>query len=166
MGNNQSTTRLSKPKTNTNSPPALLTDSPASVNSRYADLSANGRYYAKETLLSPIETEAGSAVCSNKDEDAVGELAPRTRGRPLSMISRSNSKSNSRTNSRSNSLSRFFGGSKHGSSARLADLSESNGPNTQMDLEAAIRLLQEVKKTASPEDLAALRKYTRFPGPV
>jgi hypothetical protein len=31
-----------------------------------------------------------------------------------------------------------------------------------MDLEAAIRLLQEVKKIASPEDLAALRKYTCF----
>jgi hypothetical protein len=28
-----------------------------------------------------------------------------------------------------------------------------------VDLEAAIRLLQEVKKNGSPEDLAALRKY-------
>jgi hypothetical protein len=158
MGNNQSTTRLSKPKTNSNSPPVLLTDSPASVNSRYADLSAKGRNHIKETLLSPIETEAG---WSNKDEDAIGELAPRPRGRPLSMLSRSNSRANSRTNSRSNSLS-CFGGSKQGSTARLADFSESNGQNTQMDLEAAIRLLQEVKKNASPEDLAALRKYTYF----
>ncbi|KAH4004580.1 hypothetical protein HBI13_026230 [Parastagonospora nodorum] len=166
MGNNQSTphhhNRLAKPKTNTNSPaPTLLTDSPVSVNSRYADLSAKGRYNIKETLLSPIETEDGSAPSSKREEDAIGELAPRSRGRPLSMLSRSNSKANSRansrTNSRSNSLSCF--GGKHGSTARLNDLSEPNGaPNTQLDLEAAIRLLQEVKKNASPDDLAALQE--------
>jgi hypothetical protein len=93
---------------------------------------------------------------SNKDEDAIGELAPRARGRPMSVVSRSNS----RTNSRSNSLSCF--GSRHGSSTKLTELHGSKTSmvsNTQVDLDAAIRLLQEVKRNASPEDLAALRKY-------
>jgi hypothetical protein len=147
MGNTQSTpknhhSRLSKPKTNTNSPPALLVES---SESRYADLSAKGRQRIKEGLLSPVDTEHGSAW-STKDGNAVGELAPR-QGRPSSIISRSNS----RTNSRSNSMSCF--GSRQGSTTKLSDA------NTQVDLEAAIRLLQEVKKNASPEDLAALREY-------
>jgi len=92
---------------------------------------------------------------SDDNEDAVGELAPRGRGRPLSIISRSNS----RVNSRSNSLSCFR--SKQGSTAKLTDIHGSKlslVSNTPVDLEAAIRLLQEVKKNASPEDLAALRK--------
>ncbi|KAL5122014.1 Ornithine decarboxylase [Pleosporales sp. CAS-2024a] len=164
MGNNQSTAnhhnRLAKPKTNTNSPaPALLTDSPVSVHSRYADWSAKGRHLIKESLLSPADTEAeaGSAVWSSKVDDAMADLAPRTRGRPLSMLSRSNSKVNSRNNSRSNSLS-CFGANKHGANPRLQDVSGSNTSSTQMDLEAAIRLLQEVKKNASPDDLAALQE--------
>lgn len=155
MGNNQSSpsrhNRLTKPKTNTNSPPALVVDSPESF--RYADLSAKGRQQIKEVLLSPVETES-AAAWSKKDEDAVGELAPRGRGRPLSMISRSNS----RVHSRSNSLS--FLGSRRNSSAKLNDPQNSKlslVSNTQVDMEAAIRLLQEVKKNASPEDLAALR---------
>ncbi|KAF2831981.1 hypothetical protein CC86DRAFT_365888 [Ophiobolus disseminans] len=161
MGNNQSSSnhhnRLSKPKTNTNSPsPPLVVESPVSVSSRYADLSAKGRQQIKETLLSPVDTEHGTTAW-RKGEDAVGELGPRTRGRPASVISRSNS----RTNSRSNSLSCF--GSRQGSSTKLTDLHGSkislvSNTNTHADLEAAIRLLQEVKKNASPEELAALHE--------
>lgn len=164
MGNNQSTighhNRLSKPKTNTNSPGlAPAVESPASVKSRYTDLSAKGRYHIQETPLSPLETETG---WSGKDEDLVGELAPRPRGRPLSVISRSNSRANSRTNSRTNSRSNSLScfGSRHGSTTKLTDLHGSKTSlNGQVDLDAAIRLLQEVKKNGSPEDLAALRKY-------
>lgn len=157
MGNQQSTAnhnRLSKPKTNTNSPSlGLKVDSPVSVASRYADLSAKGRQQIRESLLSPAHTEFGSAIWSNKDDGMV-ETATHTRGRPLSVISRSNSRANSRINSRSNSLSCF--GSRHGSSTKLAGLGDS-----QVDLEAAIKLLQEVKRNASPEDAAALRKCPR-----
>ncbi|KAH8731442.1 hypothetical protein GQ44DRAFT_604559 [Phaeosphaeriaceae sp. PMI808] len=156
MGNNQSTSnlhnRLSKPKTNTNSPAqAFVADSPTSVSSRYGDLSAKGRHQIRETLLSPIDSEFGSTAWSNKGEDAIGELAPRARGRPLSVISRSNSRANSRTNSRTNSRSNSLScfGSRHGSKISVVS-------NTQVDLDAAIRLLQEVKRNGSPEDLAAL----------
>ncbi|CAO2648933.1 Nn.00g098820.m01.CDS01 [Neocucurbitaria sp. VM-36] len=162
MGNQQSTAnhnRLSKPKTNTNSPsPALKADSPVSVSSRYADLSARGRQQIRENLLSPAHTEFGSAIWSNKD-DGVVETITHTRGRPLSVISRSNSRANSRTNSRSNSLSCF--GSRHGSSTKLAGLGDSKVSlvsTAQVDLEAAIKLLQEVKRNASPEDVAALQQ--------
>jgi hypothetical protein len=160
MGNNQSTTnhhnRLSKAKTNTNSPGlTLVNESPDAVSSRYVDLSAKERYQIRESLLSPIESEFGTAMWSTKDEDAIGELAPRTRERPMSVTSRSNT----RTNSRSNSLSCF--GSRQGSSTKLTELHGSKlslTSNTQMDLEAAIRLLQEVKRNGSPEDLAALHE--------
>ncbi|KAH7391814.1 hypothetical protein BKA66DRAFT_413227 [Pyrenochaeta sp. MPI-SDFR-AT-0127] len=158
MGNHHSTAnqnRLSKPKTNTNSPsPSLQIDSPISASSRYADLSAKGRQQIKETLLSPTDTDFGSAVWSNKDDD-LGEPSTQTRGRSLSVTSRSNS----RTNSRSNSLSCF--GSKHGSTTKLPGMSDSRislGSTAQVDLEAAIKLLQEVKRNASPEDLAALHE--------
>jgi hypothetical protein len=163
MGNNQSIPghhhhRLSKPKTYASSPVATLaTDSPSSVTSRYTDWSAKGRNQVKERPRSILDTEAGSIVCANNEEDAVAELASRPRGRPLSIISRSNS----RTNSRSNSLSCF--GSKHGSSTKLTDLNGSkNTMSPTVDVEAAIRLLQEVKKHGTPEDLAALRK-SMFP---
>ncbi|KAH7073008.1 hypothetical protein BKA63DRAFT_55635 [Paraphoma chrysanthemicola] len=160
MGNSQSSSdrpnRLSKPKTNTNSPsPALVTDSPASVSSRYADLSTKGRQQIRETLLSPTDSEFGSTAWTNKTEDVVGDMAPQTRGRPTSIVSRSNS----RVNSRSNSMSCF--GSKHGSTTKLNELHGSKislVSQNQVDLDAAIRLLQEVKKNASPEDLAALHE--------
>jgi hypothetical protein len=173
MGNNQSTVnrhnRLAKPQTNTNSP-RLATDSPASASSRYADWSAKSRHQVRETPLSPLDTESGSGEYLKQEDDIVGHIAPRTRGRPLSMISRSNSKVNSRagsrTNSRTNSLSYFFG-SKHGSAAKLTDLHDSKTSvtsHTQTDLDAAIRILQDIKKNGSPEDLAALRKcdYSKF----
>jgi hypothetical protein len=170
MGNNQSTAnrhhRLAKPKTNKNSL-GLVSDSPASISSRYADRSAKSRYQIRETTpLSPLDTESGSGDWS-KDEDAIGQLAPCPRGRPLSLMSRSNSRANSRansrTNSRTNSLSCF--GSRHGSAAKLSDLHDSKtsvATHTQVDLDTAIRLLQEIKKNGSPEDLAALRKCNHF----
>jgi hypothetical protein len=171
MGNNQSTVnrhnRLAKPQTNTNSP-RLATDSPASASSRYAEWSAKSRHQVRATPLSPLDTESGAGECSKQEEDVVRQIAPRTRGRPLSMISRSNSKTNSRadsrTNSRTNSLSLFFS-SRHGSAAKLTDLHESKtstGSHTQADIDAAIRILQEVKKNGSPEDLAALRKCNYY----
>jgi hypothetical protein len=57
-------------------------------------------------------------------------------------------------------------GSRHGSTTKLTELHGSKislVSNPQADLEAAIRLLQEVKKNASPEDLAALRKFLLAP---
>ncbi|KAF2033763.1 hypothetical protein EK21DRAFT_108553 [Setomelanomma holmii] len=157
MGNSQSTSerpnRLSKPKTNTNSPcPPLASDSPVSVSSK---LSTKGRQQIRETLLPPVDTEPKPTAWTDKNGNILGELAPQTRGRPTSMLSRSNS----RVHSRSNSMSCF--GSKHGSATKLNELHGSKislVSNTQMDVDAAIRLLQEVKKNASPEDLAALHE--------
>lgn len=158
MGNHQSKpnqNRLSKPKTNTNSPsPVQTIDSPASVTSRYADLSASGRQHIKETLLSPVDTETGTDARTNTD-DGAEDLMTRLRGRSASLVSRSNS----RTNSRSNSISCF--GSKQGSLTKLAGFADSKlspTSNNPGDLEAAIKLLQEMRKTASPEDLAALHE--------
>jgi hypothetical protein len=164
MGNNQSTAnqhnRLSKAKTNSNSlGPVFVNESPDSASSRCANLSAKERYQIRETMLSPIESHFGTAMWSRTDGDAIGELAPRTRERPMSLASRSNSRTNSRSGSRSNSLSCF--GSRQGSSSKLTDLHGSKlslTSNTQMDLEAAIRLLQEVKRNGSPADLAALQE--------
>lgn len=160
MGNNQSSPnphRLSKPRTNTNSlAPTLQLDSPVSVSSRYADLSAKGRQQIRETLLSPVDNEFGSHTSPNRD-DGASETVAQARGRPLSMLSRSNSRANSRTNSRSNSLSCF--GSRHGSSTKLVGLPDSKVSLSSTDIEGAIKLLQEAKRNKSPEDFAALRKW-------
>jgi hypothetical protein len=162
MGNQPSTTnhnKLSKPKTNTNSTGAALKNgSPISVSSRHADLSAEGRQQTKDVLLSPVDNEFGSAVWTHKD-DAVVE-STKGRGRSLSVMSRSNSKTNSRansrTNSRSNSLSCF--GGRQGSDSKMSLVSAST-----VDLQAAIELLQKLKKNASPEDLAALHEVLEAP---
>jgi hypothetical protein len=171
MGNQPSKTahhnKLSKPKTNTNSTGAALkTDSPISVSSRPADLSAEGRQQIRDALFSPIDDEFGSAVWAHK-EDEIAEIST-GRGRSLSAMSRSNSrtnsrtnsransKNNSRTNSRSNSLSCF--GNRHGAESNMSLAS----PST-VDLQAAIELLQKVKKNASPEDLAALHEILENP---
>jgi hypothetical protein len=172
MGNHQSSpshdrhSRLSKSRSNaTHTAPVVLVDSsPISVASRYADLSLKNRHHIKETLLSPTTTtaEVGETEPLGKD-DTVVEQAPantHTRGRPLSIISRSNSRQNSKQNSRSNSLSCF--GSRRGSHTRLVGLVDSKAPGTSngpVDVDAAIKILQEVKRNASPEDLAALRKF-------
>lgn len=152
MGNAQSAThqhpnRLSKPKTNTNSPSlAPKADSPISVSSRYANLSARERHQIKTQLLSPVETEFRQTEAWDGD-DELGELASNVQRR-LSLLSRSNS------------LSCF--GSGRSSATKLASLPGSKVSivsNSQaVDLETAIKILQEVKRNASPEDLVALRK--------
>ncbi|KAF1836567.1 hypothetical protein BDW02DRAFT_216477 [Decorospora gaudefroyi] len=157
MGNQPSTAnhnKLSKPKTNTNSTGvALKIDSPISASPQHADISAEERLQIKEALLSPADNEFGSAVWTHKD-DTIAETAS-IRGRPLPAISRSTSRANSRTNS----LSCF--GTKHGSAANIAGLADSKislVSASHVDLQNAIKLLQEVKKKASPEDLAALHE--------
>ncbi|KAF2176706.1 hypothetical protein K469DRAFT_398977 [Zopfia rhizophila CBS 207.26] len=151
MGNAQSAghhNRLSKPKTNTNSPfttPKI--DSPSSVTSRYADLSIKDRLQLKEQLTSPIETDFGSGFSSDEDY-AIGELATHVQVR-LSNLSRSNSVASHIANAPT-------------SSAKLASLPGSKlslVSNAQhVDLDTAIKILQEVRKNATPEDLAALHQ--------
>ncbi|KAI8935894.1 hypothetical protein NX059_007407 [Plenodomus lindquistii] len=158
MGNHQSKphqNRLSKPKTNTNSPNLVpKAESPASMNSRYADLSAKGRQQIKDTLLSPIAVEHVEAALPTH-EDATEDLSTQASDGPANATSRNNS----RTHSRSNSISCF--GSRHGSMTKMSGFAESKlslSSNTAVDMEAAIRLLQEVKRNASPEELAALHE--------
>lgn len=162
MGNNHSTpnhhNRLTKPKTNTNSPnPALLAaESPVTVSTRYADLSANGRQQIRESLLSPLNTE-GAPSFQKRSESVGGELAPRVRGRTSTVVSRSQS----RTNSRSNSLSCF--GSKHGSSTKLNELHGPNGApnqNNDLDVDEAIRMLRNVKRSSSVQGTTGSRKFS------
>lgn len=124
-------------------------------------MSQKGRHHIKETLLSPTTTtaEVGEIEPVVKDISVVEQAPTTTRGRPLSIISRSNSRSQSKQNSRSNSLSCF--GSRRGSHTRLAGLVDSKAAGTSngpVDVDAAIKILQEVKRNASPEDLAALQE--------
>lgn len=152
MGNNQSTghhNRLSKPKTNTNSPfstPKQL-DSPGPVPSKDADLSSPDPQQLKKQLTSPVESEFSSMLYSDGD-DGIGELATHVQLR-LSNLPRSNSVASRR-------------GSVPNSTARLSSLPGSKlslASDTQtVDLDTAIKILEEVRKNASPEDLAALRK--------
>jgi len=165
MGNQPSTAnhnKLSKPKTNTNSAVgAPKADSPEPI-SIHADLSPEGRQQIRDTLLSPSNTEFGSAVWAHSD-DSAGE-STHTRGRPLSLVSRSTSKANSRTHSRSNSLSCF--GSRHGSAVKLGGLADSKtslASISHVNIAEAIRLLQEVKKNGTPDDLAALQGILEAP---
>ncbi|PSN65672.1 hypothetical protein BS50DRAFT_64423 [Corynespora cassiicola Philippines] len=151
MGNAQSAghqNKLSKPKTNSNSPPLPAKgESPASTPSKYADLSASDRYQIREELFSPIDQDSAGSRPSSDGDDGLGELASQLQRR-LSTLSRSNS------------LSCF--GSKQSSTTKLANLPGSNvslvSNSHPVDLETALRILQEVKKNASPEDLAALQQ--------
>lgn len=160
-GNGQGTSqhnRLTKPRTNTNSKsasPIVSSDIPFPESPLYPDLSAKSRQQIKE-VISPTGNEAGSALWSEPDmfdTEAAGE----GRGRRSVAVSRSNS----RAHSRSGSALRSFVRSRRNSFANLKNLPGSKvslASNTQTDVEAAIRLLQEVKRNASPEELAALRK--------
>ena len=160
MGNSQSTARnmrLTKPNTSVDSHVAtVVVETPGSFSSRYDVSNAKGRQRVRETSLCPSETGFDPEVVSTDDHNRTGESGSHPRGRPSSATSRSNS----RTNSRSNSLSCF--GSRQGSIAKLGDLQEDDvAPGKQsIDMNIAIRLLQEVKKNASPEDLATLRKLS------
>lgn len=160
-GNGQSTTqhnRLSKPRTNTNSKSAspIVSNDIFYPESQCVDLSAKCREQIHESMMSPMSREAASAIWS--DQDVVDtEPTVEVRGRRSTMVSRSNS----RAHSRSGSALRSFVRSRRNSTTNLKNLPESKVSlvsTTQSDVEAAIRLLQEVKKNASPEDLVALRK--------
>ena len=158
MGNAQSATaahhpphnRLSKPKTNTNSPSLApkVVHSPSSVSSRYAHLTSRERQQIKTQLLSPVEKDFGHTDSPDGDVD-VSELATHLQQRLSS-------------DSGTNSLSCF--GNVRGSATKLTSLPGSKVSlvsNSQaVDLETAIKIVQEVKKNASPEDLAALRRCT------
>lgn len=155
--------RLSKPRTNSNSPfasPKVDMPSPASVSTKYADVnltdavvrSPTGDYRTRQDarqqlraqLTSPIDTDISQ---KSDEDDSLGELAAHVRDR-LSL-------------SRSNSLisQNPSGGA---SASRLGSLSGSKlsfeSDTRTIDLEAAIAILQELRKNASPEDLAALHK--------
>jgi hypothetical protein len=149
MGNTQSAghhNRLSKPKTNTNSAfGSPKADSPVSVSSKYADFSTKDRYQLKTQLTSPVDTDFSF---STNGDDKLGDLA-RNIQRRLSTLSRSNSVA-SHTKGSQGSKAKLA--SLPGS--RLSLVSQSQG----VDLGTAIKIIQEVSKTASPEDLAALRK--------
>ncbi|KAJ4301212.1 hypothetical protein N0V90_003303 [Kalmusia sp. IMI 367209] len=153
MGNAQSSghphNRLVKPKTNTNSPSLAPNngpnvDSPVSLSSRYAHLSMRDRQQIKSQLLSPIETDFGYRESWDGEEN-LGEIAANVQRR---------------LSTRSNSLSCF--GSKANSTTRLSSLPASKVSLVQssqpVDLEAAISILQEVQKNASPDDVAAIRE--------
>ncbi|KAH6612450.1 hypothetical protein C7974DRAFT_77985 [Boeremia exigua] len=155
--------RLSKPRTNTNSKPAspvVNNDIPIPESPRYADLSAQSRQQIRDAI-SPISKEAESAILSDQDAPNTNAAAE-GRGRCSSMVSRSNS----RAHSRSGSVLRSFVRSRRSSTTNLKNMPESRASlasATQSDIEAAIRLLQEVKKNASPEELAALRDALERP---
>jgi hypothetical protein len=167
--------RLTKPRTSSTtattiskSPsPVFTPDSPLPESPHYSDLSAQSRQHIKEWILTPNDKDIDMSLpVLDKDMEA-GELATDSRGRLSFVLSRNNSKTNSRanskqpnsvSNSRSNSLS-FFG--RRHSSANTSSMHDSRShimSGSQVDVEAAIRLLQEVKKSASPEDLAAIRE--------
>ncbi|KAF2108951.1 hypothetical protein BDV96DRAFT_246046 [Lophiotrema nucula] len=154
MGNTQSSAhphqhhhKLSKPKTNTNSP-SPIQNSPVSVSSKYVELSAKDRQYLKSQLISPIDTEFGSGYSYDGNDESIGKLASHVQMR-LSNMSRSNSVASQKA-------------SKHGSTTKLTSLPGSKlslDSNPQpVDLATAIKLLQEVSKTATPDDLAALHE--------
>ncbi|KAF2440920.1 hypothetical protein P171DRAFT_434654 [Karstenula rhodostoma CBS 690.94] len=151
MGNAQSHGephhRLVKPKTNRNSPSAVPendhnVDSPASLSSRYANLSARDRQHIKSQLLSPAQTDFELRGSFDEEKSMEGLDVQR------------------RLSSRTNSLSYFK--NKVASTARLSSLPTSKVSLVQssqtVDIETAISILQEVQKNATPEDIAALRQ--------
>ncbi|KAF3005713.1 hypothetical protein E8E13_005842 [Curvularia kusanoi] len=155
--------RLSKPRTNKNSKsasPIVNNDTPFSDSPRYTDLNAKSRQQIRDAF-SPISKEAGLGTWSDQDVFDT-ETVPEGRGRRSAAVSRSNS----RTHSRSASALRSFVRSRRSSNATLKNPTESKvslASTTQSDVEAAIRLLQEVKRNASPEELAALREALERP---
>ncbi|KAF2016024.1 hypothetical protein BU24DRAFT_450633 [Aaosphaeria arxii CBS 175.79] len=140
--------RLSKPKTNTNSPHGTpKVNVPVSVYSNSADSSVRDKQQFKTLLTSPVVTDFDSDASPDGD-DTLGDLANHVQRR-LSTLSGSNSITSHRGGGR-NSLGRII--SPHGSKLSLASNSQS------VDLDTALKILQEVRKTASPEDLVALHQ--------
>jgi hypothetical protein len=153
MGNAQSSdghhNRLSKPKTNTNSPKV---DSPALASSRYADWSAKDRHHLKAQLFPHPETDFCCGLSSDED-NSIGDLASQVQvhlnlSRSSSLVSRSRI------------------GSKRMSASRVGSFRESRPslvPDSSMDpqhvdIDTAVKILQQVRRTASPGDLAALQQ--------
>ncbi|KAF2499426.1 hypothetical protein BU16DRAFT_578998 [Lophium mytilinum] len=164
MGNTQSApqhNRLVKPKTNSNSPFSSPTiPSPGSVPTKYSDLhldtvirSPTGdfrsrndtRHQLRAQLTSPMD---GDCSQESDEDDSLGELATHVRDR-LQSLSRSNSVASQLPSSQA-------------STTKLSSLSGSKlslvSDTRPVDLEAAISILQELRKNASPDDLAALRE--------
>jgi hypothetical protein len=141
MGNAQSSPlskeqrRLSKPKTNTNSPHS--TPKPDST------VTANVHPQHHNTI------EKNSHLDGLLD-DGLGDLANNVRDR-LTSLSRANSliRRNVSTDSQLSNLAQSH--NDHQSPLAL----ESSQP---IDVNGAIRLIQELQKNASPEDLRALRE--------
>jgi hypothetical protein len=153
MGNAQSSggnhNRLAKPKTITNSPHSTpKTGSPISVFSKYADFSvAAQKRPVKSQVSSPLRADFGCGFSSKDDED-LEELATQVQAR-LSSLSRSNSVASQDGRNGTMRLSTM-----RSSDASL--LAENHG----VDMNTALKILQEVRKSTSPEDLAALRKLS------
>ncbi|KAF2198147.1 hypothetical protein GQ43DRAFT_174459 [Delitschia confertaspora ATCC 74209] len=156
MGNSQSHHKLSKPKTNTNSPFAspkvdkAAKVEPLSVSSRYSDFRAtetpsrpNGKRDFRTLLSSPVETDFSFPPDENDD---IGELASHVQRR-LSTLSTSASP-------------RSPIASAQTSTTKLASLPSSKLSVTRNSLEVeydtAVKILQEVRKNSSREDLASL----------
>lgn len=162
--------RLSKPKTNSNSPfstPKFDLSSTASLSTaRYGDLPSDSR---DPVVLSPTGELRSSPnarqqlrieLCDSREEDetgdssgedSLGDLAVQVRDR-LSSISRSTSiRSQAPGAPAASLLSPSHAGSK------LSLLSDP-GP---VDLQTALSLLQELRKTATPDDISALRMLSR-----
>ncbi|KAF2740360.1 hypothetical protein EJ04DRAFT_507896 [Polyplosphaeria fusca] len=149
MGNTQSTghqNRLSKPKTNTNSP-APVQQSPVSISSKYTDTSVRDRQLLETQLRSSVDRESASPRHSLDHEDGIGELA--THIQAHLNLSRSNSAASQRGSGRS---SRNNLGSLPDSRLSLVSSPQ------QVDLDTALKLIQEVRRTASPDDIAALQQ--------
>lgn len=165
--------RLSKPKTNTNgsfSSPKLDTcDSPTSP-TKGSDVTeeevvvrtSSGEYRSRQDARQHIRSQLfGSSdsittLHSGESNDSLRDLASHVKDR-LQSLSRSGSIVSQLPSAQTSStkLNGAYGDS------RLSLV-----PETQsIDIETAITILQELRKTASPEDLVALRKiYPRCLG--
>jgi hypothetical protein len=167
MGNSQSVpdfreqNRLSKPKTNTNGSPGSIS------NSSKKDLRLSNSKVTLGTVLdgeTVTESPTGdrrskhdsrqllrSQLCSPDEEedevndDALGELAVNLKDR----LSRSASRATQFPSAKSSST-------QLNSASSQLSLVVDNEPRA-VDLETAVTILQELRKTASPEDLVALR---------
>lgn len=177
MGNTPSTpnlkaqNKLSKPKTYSNSTfntPNTLHESASIETLRYADLppdsrdpvvlSPNGELRSspnarQQLRLELCDSRSADERDTSSDEDGLGELAVQIRDR-LSNLSRSNSVASQAMTSQppgawpaASLLSSSNAGSR-------TSLTPEPGP---VDLQTAISLIRELRKTASPEDLDALR---------
>jgi hypothetical protein len=108
---------------------------------------------AKSSLASPRETDF---IFASDEDDDIGALAGHLQRR-LSTVSRSNSLRSPTT-------------SVHASNSKLGSLPGSKvslvSDTLQVDIDTAVKIIQEVKKNASPEDIVALHKALQPSGPA